>query len=178
MILRILICLGLMTTNAFAIDWTLDQEQSQLTFQGTQGGAPFEGSFERFSAEISLDPEDLTTSSIAVRIDTASASSGSPERDGALPGADWFDVASHPEASFTSTAISLTDDGYSADGTLTIKGTALPTTLPFTLTIADKTAHATGSLTIDRGDFGVGTGALSAMVGAEVIISFDITAAH
>ena len=176
MILRILICLGLMTSSAFAADWTLDPERSQLTFEGTQGGVGFQGSFAIFSASISLDPENLASASISVTIDTASATSGSQERDGTLPSADWFDVAAHPEARFSSTSVTQTDNGYSAEGTLTIKGTAQITSLPFTLSIDGEEAHATGSLTIDRGDFGVGTGALSPMVGAEVSITFDIIA--
>jgi len=176
MILRILICLSLMTTSAFAIDWSLDPDHSTLTFEGTQGGVPFQGSFERFSANISLDPDDLPSASISVTIETASAISGSAERDGTLPSADWFDVASHPEATFTSTTVNRTDSGYLAEGTLTLKGTSQATSLPFTLDITDDAAHATGTLTLDRSDYNVGTGALSPMVGAEVAVSFDITA--
>jgi len=176
MIIRTLFCLALMTTNVLATEWSLDADRSKLTFEGTQGGVPFQGSFERFSAAISLDPEDLPSASINVTIDPASATSGSVERDGTLPSADWFDVASHPEATFISTTISQTENGYLAEGTLTLKGTSQAASLPFTLTLAGEEAHATGALTIDRGSYNVGTGALSPMVGAKVAISFDVTA--
>jgi polyisoprenoid-binding protein YceI len=176
MIIRTLFCLALMTTNALAADWSLDPDRSKLAFEGTQGGVPFQGSFDQFSANISLDPDDLTSASINVTIDPASATSGSAERDGTLPSADWFDVATHPEATFTSTTISQTENGYLAEGTLTLKGTSQAASLPFTLAITGEEAHAMGALTIDRGDYNVGTGALSPMVGAEVVISFDVTA--
>ncbi len=176
MITRSLICLGLMTTTAFATDWSLDQDRSTLTFEGTQGGVPFQGSFERFGADISLDPDDLSSATISVTIVTASATSGSVERDGTLPSADWFDVANHPEATFVATTISQADAGYLAEGTLTLKGTSQGASLPFTLTVTGEEAQATGALTIDRGDYNVGTGALSPMVGAEVAISFNVTA--
>ncbi len=176
MFFRSLTFFFLLTSNAFASDWTLIPENSQLTFEGTQAGAAFQGAFADFSAEITFDPADLQNASIQVEIRTASASSGSAERDGALPGADWFDVANHPTATFTSTEVSKSDNGYTASGILTIKGTALPATLPFSLTIEGDEAIATGGLTIDRNDYGVGTGALSPMVGNEVAIAFEIIA--
>ncbi|WOF74002.1 YceI family protein [Parvibaculaceae bacterium PLY_AMNH_Bact1] len=176
MVFRSLAILLLFTVNAFASDWEIVAERSKLTFEGTQAGAPFQGSFKDFTTEISLDPTNLQNASIHVDITTASANSGSSERDSALPGADWFDVENHPTASFTSSAVSKTDVGYQAEGTLTIKGSTLPVTLPFSLSIEGDEAAAAGSLTIDRNDFGVGTGPLSPMVGNEVAISFDLVA--
>lgn len=176
MIIRSFFALLLLTAQAAASDWTMISDRSVLAFEGTQAGAPFQGVFEDFTANITLDPADLETASIRVEIATASANSNSAERDGALAGADWFDIAAHPTASFTSSAVTKTDEGYVAEGTLTIKGTTLPVTLPFSLNIAGDEATATGSLTIDRNDFGIGTGPLSPMVGNEVAISFEVTA--
>ncbi len=176
MVFRSLAVLLLLTSNAVASDWTMNTDSSQLTFEGTQAGAPFQGSFEDFSSEITLDPTNLENASIGVEIVTASAISGSAERDGALPGADWFDVATHPTAHFTSSTVTKTDAGYMAEGTLTIKGTALPVTLPFNLNIDGDEATAAGSLTIDRNDYGIGTGPLSSMVGNEVAITFNLVA--
>ena len=44
-----------------------------------------------------------------------------------------------------------------AEGTLTIKDTTVPLTLPFSLIITDDRAETDGSLTLNRLDFGVGT---------------------
>ena len=176
MVLRSFAVLFLFTSNAFASDWTIVPDRSQLTFEGTQAGTSFQGSFADFSTAITFDPTDLENSSISVEIVTASATSGSAERDGALPGADWFDVATHPTASFVSSFVTKTDAGYAAEGALTIKGTTHPVTLPFSLDIDGDEATAAGSLTIDRNDYGIGTGPLSPMVGNEVAISFDLVA--
>jgi len=40
----------------------MQAKNSQLTFVGTQAVAPFEGEFEKFTADIELDPKDLATS--------------------------------------------------------------------------------------------------------------------
>lgn len=176
MITRSFVALLLLTAQAAASDWTTNSDRSELAFEGTQAGAQFQGVFEDFTANITFDPADLEAASIRVEIITASANSGSAERDGALPGSDWFDVATHPTASFTSSAVAKTDEGYVAEGTLTIKGSALPAILPFSLSIEGDEATATGGLTIDRNDYGVGTGPLSPMVGNEVAISFNLVA--
>ncbi len=176
MVLRSLAILLLFTSNAFAAGWNVLTDNSTLTFEGTQAGTPFQGSFAAFTAAITLDPDDLAGASINVDIITASAATGSSDRDEALPTADWFDVANHPIATFTSTNISQTAEGYVADGTLTLKGTTQPVALPFSLTIEGDTAQAAGGLTINRNDYNVGTGPLSPMAGNDVTIRFEITA--
>jgi len=176
MFFRVLITTLFVSGSAFASEWTLTPDTSALSFSGTQAGAPFEGQFVNFTADIVFDPDALETAEITITIDTASARSGSPERDGALPGSDWFDVAAHPTASFVTADIQTTDAGYIANGTLTLKGTTQDVALPFSLSIEGDAAHVTGALTIDRNDYSVGTGALSSMVGSDVTIHFDINA--
>ncbi|PCJ71443.1 MAG: polyisoprenoid-binding protein [Rhodobiaceae bacterium] len=176
MFFRALIATLMMSGSAFAREWTLTPDTSTLSFSGTQAGAPFEGQFESFAADIVFDPDALEAAEITVTIDTASARSGSSERDGALPGSDWFDVAAHPTASFVAANIQTTEEGYVANGTLTLKGTTQDVALPFSLSIEGDAAHVMGALTIDRNDYGVGTGALSPMVGSDVTIHFDINA--
>lgn len=176
MFLRSLAVFFLLTTNTFATEWKVQADSSTLTFEGTQAGTPFQGSFATFTADITLDPDNLAAASIKVDILTASAATGSSERDEALPGSDWFDVANHPIATFASTNISQTAEGYVADGTLTLKGTTQPVSLPFILSIDGDKAEAAGGLTINRNDYGVGTGPLSPMAGNDVGIKFEITA--
>jgi polyisoprenoid-binding protein YceI len=164
---------------AEAPGWRLEPAASRLGFAGTQGGSPFEGRFERFTAEIRFDPADPATQRIIIRIDMASAQSGSRERDTTVKDADWFDVARHPEARFETVAVRADGDGrYLADADLTIRGNTRRVQLPFTLRVEGEVARAVGEVTIDRVDYGVGGGAWAAgdMVGRPVTIRFDITA--
>ena len=51
---------GLAAMLAFAAtQWTMQPKESKLTFVGTQAGAQFEGAFEKFTADIKFDPQDL-----------------------------------------------------------------------------------------------------------------------
>lgn len=164
---------------AAAESWTVDYSESRLGFEGAQGAQKFEGSFGEWSAEISFDPNALDAAKADVTIVMGSARTGAIDRDGALPGRDWFAVAMFPDAQFETKAFrALGDDAYEADATLTIKGVARDVTLPFTLSIADGVARMKGALDILRTDYKVGEGqwANAQAVALEVRIVVDLLA--
>jgi len=160
-------------------NWSVDQQRSSIKFSGIQSKKLFEGEFENFQAEIYFDPEKLDTAKIEVVIMTASAKTGDKERDGAMPGADWFHVKQFPEAIFKSEAITKSEDGqYVMAGLLTIRGVSQPVSLPFSLEIKENQAIAKGELTFLRTDFGVGQGnwATDEWVGLEIGVMINIYA--
>lgn len=162
---------------ATAANWTVDKEASKVTFVAQQNGAPVEGRFEDWSAQIRLDPEALENAEISATVRPGSAQTGQPQIDQTLPGASWFDTASHPEATFASQDIVSTgDNAYEARGTLTIKGTSQPFVLPFTLTIDGDTARAEAQVSLARMLFGVGTDVAPPAVADPVTVSLEITA--
>lgn len=158
--------------------WTVDPAESEIVFVATQLGAPFEGVFRQFEADIRFDREDLPNSMASVTIDVGSLDTGEDQRDGQAKGPDFFDVANHPKAIFRTTSITKTETGYLADGTLEMKGISKPVQLPFTLAFSGDQARMSGGLVIDRTDWTVGTGEwLSGdTVGLEVEIKIDLLA--
>jgi polyisoprenoid-binding protein YceI len=164
---------------ALATDWTVDEEQSSLTFTATQSGSEFTGQFGTFDAAISLDPANLTSASIKVSVDMTSVNSNAADRDAQLPTGDWFDTAQFATAIFESSSIAHSGgNSYEATGKLSIKGAEQAVTLPFELTVNGNQASATGSLNLDRLDYSIGTGnwANESMVGFPVTVSFSIEA--
>jgi len=167
-------------TPAVAAPWKVDAAKSQLSFSGIQTGTAFKGRFTRFSTQIDFDPDHPETSHIAVVIDTASATTGDAQRDGALPGKDWFDITRFPQAKFETTAIRKTGaNDYEATGNLTLRDITQPVTLPFRLQITGSIAHAKGRLSLVRTWFGVGQGPWSSgqWVALDVEVDVDIVAA-
>ncbi len=139
--------------------WNVTRAASRIGFSGTHAGIAFEGRFNSWRADISFDPGDLAHASAIVTIDTGSAAGGVPLHDQTLPGAEWFDVARHPTASFRTTTIHAHGDGrYEAHGVLTIKGRAIETELPFTLRIDGDRAVMDGTLTLSRAETNLGMG--------------------
>lgn len=142
---------------AVASDWKVDPAQSVIRFSGTHAGKPFEGVFEKWTAEISFSSENLPAARVRVEIDTASATTGNGLYDGTLKGEDWFNVGVFPVAVFEAQQFShLGGDTYRAEGTLTIRGKALPFVFDFTLHIDGSTARMQASSELDRIAFGLG----------------------
>jgi len=174
-------CIGLTAPAARAAPaaWTVDKAASRLGFKSSFSGMDFEGTFRRWDAQIVFDPKALGASQATVSIEPASVATGDAERDGALPTADWFDVAQFPRASFVTKSFkSLGGDRYQADGVLTLRGASRPVSLPFTLTIAGDVAKMIGEVPIDRSAFGVGQGQWSSAetVPLNVTVVVSITA--
>ena len=116
--------------------WAVNMALSRLRFQSSVGGEKFVGSFERWNADIRFDPKNLAQSSVTVRIDMMSAKTGSSDRDGALPGDDWFAASKFAQATFTAKTFRDMGGGrYQAVGMLTMRGVTRPLVLPFMLRI-------------------------------------------
>jgi cytochrome b561 len=115
------------------------------------------GQFTGWQAAIKFDPADLAHSSAHVVINTASARDGVPFDETYLPNRDFFDTAHFPTAEFQSTSMRRAGAGYEAVGSLTIKGHAIPMTMPFTVTVTGNHAVMDAHFSIRRADAGLGT---------------------
>lgn len=164
---------------AAAPSWNVNKANSHLGFGVSVSNQGVHGEFRRWDAQISFDPKALGQSRVAATIDMGSAVTGDATRDQSLPTPDWFNTAAFPRASFVATSFKDLGGGhYQAFGDLTIRGIKHPVVLPFTLKIQGNNAQMQGSLTINRGSFGVGQGQWksSEMVGANVQINVSINA--
>jgi len=141
--------------------WSVNHASSHLGFTGSYQGSGFSGQFGSWDAAIHFDPANLAASMAEVTIDMASVDTSDGGRDGSLVGPDFFAVAMFPEAVFRTRSITPGEgEGqYLAEGTLTIRDVSQPVTLPFTLKFSGERALMTGTLELDRSDYGVGQGA-------------------
>lgn len=131
-------------------NWTV--ESGSLTFAVRQMGAEVQGSLPAWTADITFD-EATGTGQVTVAIDTTQMTLGAVTDQ--ARGADFFDVGSHPSATFRA-GIAPAGAGHEARGTLTLRGIEQPVTLPFTLTIDGDRARVSGQTVLDRRDFGFG----------------------
>ncbi|MEP1538495.1 MAG: cytochrome b/b6 domain-containing protein [Paracoccaceae bacterium] len=134
-------------------EWVV--QDGTLEFTITQFGTEVQGQFADWTASIRFDENatDQKAGDVDVQIAIPSLTLGSVT-DQAL-GPDYFDVTTHSVAQFTAEIVKIVD-GYSANGSLTIRGTTNPIEMPFGLSLDGDTAYVTGKLTLDRRDFGIG----------------------
>jgi cytochrome b561 len=177
----------LIASPAFAatVKWDVVPEKSSLTFRARQLGAEFKGGFDRFTADIAFDPDNLADSAVKADVDVSSVNTQATDRDENLKSKDWFDVRQFPAARFETTAFRQTsEDTYEAPASLTIKNITLPVTLLFSLDFAegdsgkDMIATADGSVTLDRSKFNLGGGGWkdAGVIANEVLVDIHIVA--
>lgn len=149
---------------ALAQSWELDEAASTVGFETQALGNPFSGVFERFGAEILMDPNDLANASIEAWVDVASVRTDAPDVDAELTADGGFAPEDHPRAVFISTTIVELDgchvEGaacYVAEGELTLRGASHPMRLEFSLVVEDERAIADGTMILFRDDFRIGT---------------------
>ena len=183
-------CTGFISTGALAqrVTYAIDPQHSQVDF-GIKHMAisTVHGRFAIKDGTVDLDPANVAGSSVMATIDVASVDTGEAQRDGHLRSPDFFDTAKFPTATFKSTKITKTGDGYDVIGDLDLHGVTKPVTLhmeaPSKGQIAmDKKEHRgfTATTTIHRQDFGLNwNGTLKSgdsMLGDDVKMEFDIEA--
>lgn len=140
-------------------EWSIDTRQSRIRFTATQDNEPFSGRFHAFTAAIVFNPERPHNGRITVTIPLANVTVDGKDRQEAILAPDWFNVKRFPKARFTSNDIASDGKGgFIAKGRLTIKGVSRDLALPFTLTTMGDVTRADGSFTLNRADFGIGTG--------------------
>ena len=151
---------------AFAADtYKLDDTHTSVTFQWTHFGFSHpSGKFMNAVGSVTLDDATPANSSVEVSFAIAGINTGVAKLDEHLKGADFFDAAKFPTATFKSTKVAQTS-ATTADvtGDLTIHGVTKPVTLKVTLNKKDVhpmmkkvDAGFTATGTINRSDFGIG----------------------
>lgn len=152
--------------------------QSEIAFLTRQMGVPVDGKFRRFDAQVTFDPKQLAAAKISFTIDLGSATIGTAETEAELLKPDWFDIKKFPQATFTSTAVRQVGAGkLDVAGTLSIKGSSQPVTVPVLLAPSGTFTTATGSFTLKRLDFRIGDGDWkdTSVVANEVQVRFKLT---
>lgn len=157
--------------------WTI-QPGGRLGFS-VAGGQTYRGTFSNWNGDIRMNPDKPDGAEIRITVNLSSASLSDSEVETTLQGPEFFASAVNPTATWRSTSVTKTAPGrYRASGTLTLKGVSKPQSLNFTLTGTGAKRHVEGSASIDRGAFGVGTGASAEGMASSVSLDFSFDAAQ
>ncbi|MBO0840474.1 MAG: YceI family protein [Sciscionella sp.] len=162
--------------------WTIDPVHSSAAFAVRHlGVSKVRGHFTGIAGTITTG-QHILDSRVEVTIDANSIDTGNEQRDEHVRGADFLDVANHPQLTFRSTGIRADGDDYAIDGELTIHGVSKPVTLAAELGGFGPGLHggtvigASASTEISRKDFGITGGPAGAVVGDKIAITLDIEA--
>ncbi len=110
-----------------------------------------DGTLGDFQFTGTIDPNAITTASIAGSVATETLDTDNWLRNRHLRGKKYFNAGAYPRISFTSHSIEVTDSGFSVSGTLTLKGVTKNIVWEFT----DSTTEFTGTTAINTQDYGI-----------------------
>lgn len=159
--------LALASASAFAAAeaYTIDGSHTQTVFTWNHFGySNPSANFDRIEGTITYDPADVSKSSVDVTIAIDSVYTHVPKLDTHMKGADMFDAARFPTATFKSTSVEKgsAEGTFKVTGDLTIHGVTKPVVLDARLNRAGEhpmkkipTIGFDASTTIKRSDYGI-----------------------
>jgi polyisoprenoid-binding protein YceI len=136
--------------------WTLDPARSTATLRSKSmwGLAPVKGAFGSIEGTGVVSPAGEVTGRIALA--TESLDTKNKKRDTHLRSADFFLSEKYPQITFIAEKFALTGEGATVSGTLTVRDTGRPISVPATISpTGDSDIALDAVLEVDRSEFGL-----------------------
>src|SRR5690242_2614547 len=135
--------------------WTLDTARSEVRLKSRSmwGLAPVNGVFREVTGNGTVSAAGDATGTITVA--ARSVDTKNKRRDEHLRSADFFDVANHPDITFTLDGIRPDNGGVRVTGSLTVRGRTRPVSFGAQVSSADGEVTLDGQVQVNRADFGL-----------------------
>ena len=140
---------------SLAGSWTLDPARSAVVLhtRHTWGLLPLRGAFGQVSGHGTIT--EAGDASGVITVAAESVDTKNPRRDKHLRSADFFDVAKHPEFTFTAESVTPTDGGVRVAGTLTVRDRTRPASFDAKVSTVGGEIVLDGELKVNRADYGL-----------------------
>lgn len=168
--------------------YTIDPAHSRIGFVARHAMiTKVRGSFNEFTGSGYFDVDKPENSHFELTIDATSIDTRNADRDAHLKSNDFFDMETHPQITFSSTAVDkVDDDTFRVTGDLTIKGVTKPVTvdLDYAGTAVDPFGNhrlgLEGNVVVNRKDWGLNWNAPletgGVLISEKVTLEFEVSA--
>ena len=135
--------------------WALDASRSEvrLKTRSVWGLAPVKGVFRQVTGNGTVSAAGDVTGTITVS--ARSLDTKNKKREEHLRSADFFDVANHPDITFTADSIRPDNGGVRVTGSLTVRGRTRSVSFDAKVSSADGEVRLDGEVQVNRADFGL-----------------------
>ncbi len=157
---RTLLAILLITVTALAAGQRphlVDKAHSQINFVAEAKFISAHGYFDKWEAEVMLDPQKVEDSTLKITIDAASINTRVQMRDNHLRSSDFFSVEQYPQVTFVSKKISkVADRKFKVLGDLTLRGVTKEIEIPVDQVFYENNrGRFRSEFQINRRDFGI-----------------------
>ena len=160
------------------VKFVKDAAHSEINFVAESRLLDAHGFWEKWDAELALDPTAWEKSSVKLVIDSKSVNTRVVMRDNHLRSKDFFAADSFPQITFTSKLVNrISDTKLNITGDLTMRGVTKSVTIPVTLVFWDDKARSgrfKGQFTIQRSDFGIVFNSTMNPIAEDVAVNFNL----
>jgi polyisoprenoid-binding protein YceI len=102
--------------------WAVDPTHSEVSFTVRHMMvSKVRGRFDKFEGTV-VTAEDPLGSTVTASVDLDSINTNQEQRDAHIKSADFFEVEKYPAMTFVSTALKGSEEGFTLEGDLTLKG--------------------------------------------------------
>ena len=146
----------LLKDGQLAGSWALDAARSEIGLKSKSmwGMLAVKGVFREVTGSGTVSAAGDVTGTVTVA--AASVDTKMKKRDEHLRSADFFDVASTPDITFTAEQVTPSGEGVTVAGALTVRDRTRPVSFPARVTVLDGTqVDLDGELQVNRSDFGL-----------------------
>jgi polyisoprenoid-binding protein YceI len=135
--------------------WTLDPARSEVRLESrhTWGLRPVHGVFRQVTGYGTVTAAGQVTGTLTVA--AGSVDTKNKMRDKDLRSAKLFDIASHPDITYTVDGMQPADGGARVTGSLTVRGRTRPLSLDAKVSAAAGEVQLDAEIPVNRADFGL-----------------------
>ena len=135
--------------------WILDPARSEIRLESrhTWGLLPVRGIFGQIAGNGTVTAAGQVAGTLTIA--AGSIDTKNKMRDKDLRSAKLFDIASHPDITYTVDGIEPTDDGARVTGTLTVRGRTRPLSFDAKVSVATDEVRLNAEIPVNRADFGL-----------------------
>jgi len=146
---------ALVQDGALAGSWILDPARSEVLLESrhTWGLLPVRGVFRQVTGHGTVDAAGQVTGTLAVA--AGSVDTKSKMRDKDLRSAKVFDIANHPDITYTVDGMQPASGGVRVTGSLTVRGRTRPLSFDAKVTAAAGEVRLDAEVPVNRADFGL-----------------------
>ncbi|SEK19538.1 Polyisoprenoid-binding protein YceI [Parapedobacter koreensis] len=119
---------------------------------------------------IDFDRTDLQNSRFDVTVDVNTISTGLGLKNRHAKAEDFLDAEQYPTIRFASSKITPSNDGFIAQGTLTIKNVSKEMTIPFTFDDTGSEGVFRGNFKLNRKDYNLEKNRIGEVIDVELVV--------
>lgn len=150
---------------------------NEIAFVGYKPTGNQQGSWGQYDGTVVVTDGNIETAQIEITFDMTTLFTTANMLTETLMDKNWFNVEEHAKATFTSTSVKKSDEGYDVSGDLTLRGNKVNITFPATIAIDGDTLKTEADFALLRSDWGMtDTGWGDDLVKDEVRITFSMEA--